>query len=168
MASAARGTLIGCPRLADPASVNRPSALLVESGDEDLHHSGRKIVRHSSMLSALAAMSLMGVVGGEYPSRRRNIQDLTLEELEDLFVQTKMRQLAEQRYREERARRRAEELAYLDELVRLEELRPKSRQELRAKERSLPNHYTREHTTSREKSPELRALLARKPRRGRL
>lgn len=41
MASAARGTLVGCPRLADPASVNRPSALLVESGDEDPPASSR-------------------------------------------------------------------------------------------------------------------------------
>src|SRR5690349_9272376 len=124
-------------------------------------------------LAGIAALAAGGPSFGVYDrySPRQN-RRLTLDEEEEASVQRMMRRAAAERRRTERERRQAAERLAERRAAEKEAARPKSRQELRARERAIQKQGSREtppmklgRVVGKDKSLALQRMLGKRKRR---
>lgn len=122
--------------------------------------------RHS-MIGTMAAIALASAgtsfpgYDNNYHRPRRTLKDFTIDEIEELWVREQLAHARTRRRQEERQRQQIEDARLAAEAAAIEAARPKSRQELRAKERRLQKRgsYDREHIKPKSQSETLKRLL---------
>jgi hypothetical protein len=109
-------------------------------------------------IASIAALGLGLSVGHGYPNRRRYMRELTLDEVEEGWVQTQIRNRRQAECRAAREAQRAREKEAARIAAEIEAARPKSRQELRAKTRAAGSPI-RANTKYKPQSASLKRLL---------
>jgi hypothetical protein len=120
-------------------------------------------------MAAMVAMASLGSGGmfGHHDRYNPRPRDFTIEEIEEQAVQSMIRKARFKRRQTENARLQEINRQRQIEAARIEELRPKSRQELRARERSLGNYSQNDFIKAKDKSEFMKNLVKASRKKGR-